>query len=130
MCTKKGRHDAQWELAGKASDHTQGLQLVVEAEPVTGFHLDRRGAERRQTAESGTGEVEQHIFRTRTQIAHRLVNAASAAGDLHVIESTGAHLVLFVSRPAEDAMRVRIDESGHQNMLTTIDFSRPAELIA
>jgi hypothetical protein len=49
------------------------------------------------------------------------VDSAAAPRDLHVVESRGAQLLFVGPGPAEDRVRMRVDESGHEHAAAAID---------
>src|SRR5206468_9045041 len=109
-----------------------GLQLVLEREAISLFHLDRGNASRGESLKPGKRGVDELLFRASTQIAHRRVNSSATAGDFHVIEPRSAQLLFVEARPAEQRMRVRVDESRREHAPQTIQLARgrvaPAEL--
>ena len=52
------------------------------------------------------------------------MNAATTLGDLHVVETSRAHLLLVRARVAEDRVGMRVDEPGSENSPGAVDFSR------
>src|SRR5688572_3422344 len=70
-------------------------------------------------------ERDQILFCSRPQIAHGRVNSASPAGDFHVVESRRPQFLFFGPWPAENGVRVGIDESWHEHAAPAIDRSGP-----
>src|SRR5207247_4841911 len=61
-----------------------------------------------------------------TYVAYGRMDATSATGDFHVIQSCGAHLVLGGARRAEHGVGVRVHECRHQHAVLAIDRPRAA----
>ena len=122
------RNDADRQFRRKSLNDPQQLQLVVKRQAITGFHFDSANAKGRESPESRTGQLEELRFIARANIAHRRVNAASPAGDLHVVHAGGSHLMFGKPRRAEHAVRVRVDERRRQDSAATVDVRRIAKL--
>ena len=74
-----------------------------------------------KAAEPGYGEGNEFLLRASAQVAHRRVDAAPPFRDLHVVEPCRPHFLLIGPWSPEDGVRMRIDQTGHEDPAPAVD---------
>src|SRR5689334_2532831 len=121
MRAEESRYDAHRQSLSQAADHPQRLDLVLEREAVPRLYFDGRDPITSELAKALLAEAFQLVFAACSKIPDRRVNSTSATCDLHVVQAGGPVFLLFVSRAAEDRMRMRIDEPRSEYPAPTVD---------
>ena len=115
------------QLAG----HAQQLHLGSLVEAVAGFRFERSGASESHDADPAAGFALKPQSGPASHGVHASQDAAAAGGDLGVVVTFKAHLVVGDARRTEDDVRMRIDKPGHDDLAGDVNlagFARHGEV--
>src|SRR5262249_33261919 len=110
-------------------DSAKTLELILDAQSIARLHLDRCHAVRGQACQSRARCRDERIFGPCPEVANRRMDPAASPCDLHVIETCGAHLLLFEPRASEQRMGVRVDKTWRKDAAGAVDLRCLRELL-
>ena len=117
-------HDAHRQRRRHPSDRPQGLELILDAQPISRLDFDRRGAVGAQPGQTSARQRIQLVFRSIAQIAHRSVDPAALRGNGQIVGARRSELLFVVTGPPKHAVGVRVHQAGGQYASGAVDPHR------
>ena len=121
MGAHEGRRQRDGLHGAKPTDGSQHAKLGLDVEPVSALHLRGRRATGEHRVEPRQAAGDEVRFRRRAGSGHSLHDASAPGRDLGIAGAGEPVLELVAAIAGKYEVRVRIDETGHDDMPSAVD---------